>query len=96
MMFGIKHKPTLAKNIVTPTSVFNFNKQNIDLINKYRNPFKILFLWCIQEIFDIQALLETMQSREDLEVYRKKLMRKVSMNEEGLNAIRPSTTGSVK
>jgi hypothetical protein len=53
VMFGIKQKPTLAKNITTPNNVFNFNKQNIDLINKYRNPFKILFLWCIQEIFDI-------------------------------------------
>lgn len=62
----------------------------------FQNPFRLLYHWAVQEALDIKALRDCFKSREKIEEDRKKLMNKIKMSEEGLNAMRPSTTGTVK
>ena len=52
---------------------------NVALLKKYQNPYKILYLWSVQETLEVQALMESIQMRDELEEKRKKLMRRIKM-----------------
>ena len=69
---------------------------NLALLKKYQNPYKILYLWSVQESLEVLAMLECIKMRDDLEEKRKKLMKRIKMTQEELNQMKPSTTGTVK
>jgi len=52
---------------------------NMALLKKYQNPYKILYLWSIQETLEVYALIESIKMRDELEEKRKKLMRRIKM-----------------
>ena len=69
---------------------------NVALLKKYQNPYKILYLWSVQENLEVVALTECIQKRDELEEKRKKMMRRIKMTAADLNAMKPSNTGTVK
>jgi SNF2 family DNA or RNA helicase len=75
---------------------FSLKASSEQLIKKHKNPFKILYLWCSQELLDVRALLDAFAMRDKLENTRKDMMKKISMTEQEVFAMRPSTSGSVK
>lgn len=78
------------------TDHFSLKASSMQLIKKFKNPFKILYLWCSQELLDVKAVNDAIRMRENLEVKRRELMKRVRMSEAELKAMRPSTSGSVK
>ena len=54
---------------------------NTALIKKYNNPFRLLYLWAVQESLEVQSILEGIKLKEEHEERRRKLMRKVKMTQ---------------
>ena len=73
-----------------------YRKLNTALLKKYKNPFRILYLWAVQENLEVQAILESIKLKEDLEDKRRKMMRKIKMTPAELDTMRPSRTNNVK
>ena len=73
-----------------------YRKLNTALLKKYKNPFRILYLWAVQETLEVQALLEAMKLLDDLEERRRKMMRKIKMSAQELNSMRVSRNTNVK
>jgi len=44
-----------------------YRKLNTALLKKYKNPFRILYLWAVQETLEVQAILESIKLKEELE-----------------------------
>lgn len=44
-----------------------YRKLNIAMLKKYKNPFRILYLWAVQETLEVKALLEAIKSKQELE-----------------------------
>lgn len=78
------------------TEHFSLKASSMQLIKKFKNPFKFLYLWCSQELLDVKAINDAIRMRENLEVKRRELMKRIRMSEAELKAMRPSTSGSVK
>ena len=66
------------------------------MLKKYKNPFRILYLWAVQETLEVQAILEAIKLKEELEEKRKKLMKKIKMTPQELNSIMPSRTTTAR
>mmetsp|Transcript_30345 Transcript_30345/g.40331 ORF Transcript_30345/g.40331 Transcript_30345/m.40331 type:complete len:128 (-) Transcript_30345:263-646(-) len=66
------------------------------MLKKYKNPFRILYLWAVQETLEVQSLLEAMKLKDDLEEKRRKMMRKIKMTNAELDTMRLSRSTSVK
>jgi len=75
---------------------YSLKASSLQLIKKFKNPFKILYLWCNQELLDVKALQDAFVMRDNLEKRRKEMMKQVRMTEQEVFAMRPSTSGSVK
>lgn len=60
------------------------------MLKKYKNPFRILYLWAVQEQLEVQAILEAMKFKDDLEEKRLKVMRKNKMTNAELDTLRVS------
>ena len=73
-----------------------YRKLNTALLKKYKNPFRILYLWAVQENLEVQAILESIKLKEELEEKRRKMMRKIKMTASELDTMRPSRTSNVK
>ena len=73
-----------------------YRKLNTALLKKYKNPFRILYLWAVQETLEVQAILESIKLREELEERRRKMMRKIKMTNTELDSMRPSRSNNVK
>ena len=69
---------------------------NTAMLKKYKNPFRILYLWAVQENLEVQAILESIKLKEELEEKRRKMMRKIKMTPSELDTMRPSRTNNVK
>lgn len=78
------------------TEHFSLKASSMQLIKKFKNPFKFLYLWCSQELLDVKAINDAIRTRENLETKRREMMKKIRMSEAELKAMRPSTSGSVK
>ena len=59
-----------------------YQKLNMALLNKYKNPIRILYLWAVQELLEVSALLESFKTQANLEEKRHKLMKKIKMTDE--------------
>eukprot|EP00354_Favella_ehrenbergii_P010477 CAMPEP_0170454670 /NCGR_PEP_ID=MMETSP0123-20130129/2843_1 /TAXON_ID=182087 /ORGANISM="Favella ehrenbergii, Strain Fehren 1" /LENGTH=168 /DNA_ID=CAMNT_0010717457 /DNA_START=1258 /DNA_END=1763 /DNA_ORIENTATION=- len=66
------------------------------MLKKYKNPFRILYLWAVQETLEVQSLLEAMKLKDDLEEKRRKMMRKIKMTNAELDTMRLSRSTNVK
>lgn len=75
---------------------YSLKASSLQLIKKFKNPFKILYLWCNQELLDVKALQDALVMRDKLEQRRHEMMKQVRMTEQEVFAMRPSTSGSVK
>ena len=73
-----------------------YRKLNTALLRKYKNPFRILYLWAVQETLEVQSILESIKLKEELEERRRKMMRKIKMTPDELNSMRPSRSSNVK
>ena len=73
-----------------------YRKLNTALLKKYKNPFRILYLWAVQETLEVQSILESIKLKEELEERRRKMMRKIKMTPDELNSMRPSRSSNVK
>jgi|ERR1719469_131069 len=71
-----------------------YQKLNHAMLRKYKNPFRILYLWTVQETLEVQALLEAMKSKDDLEERRLKIMRKNKMTNSELDTMRMSKSAN--
>ena len=36
------------------------------MLLKYKNPFRILYLWSVQEQLEVQSIMEAIKSRDDM------------------------------
>lgn len=61
------------------------------LLRKYKNPFRILYLWAVQETLEVKALVEAFKIRDEIMERRKKMMKKMKMSEDDVTAIRHSS-----
>ena len=50
----------------------------------------------MQEILEVQAILESIKLKDELEEKRRKMMRKIKMTPAELDTMRPSRTSNVK
>ena len=73
-----------------------YRKLNTALLKKYKNPFRILYLWAVQETLEVQSILESIKLKEELEDKRRKMMRKIKLTPAELDTMRPSRTSNVK
>lgn len=73
-----------------------YRKLNTAMLKKYKNPFRILYLWSMQETLEVQSILEAMKLKDDLEERRRKMMRKIKMTNQELDIMRVSRSTSVK
>ena len=73
-----------------------YRKLNTAMLKKYKNPFRILYLWSMQETLEVQSILEAMKLKDDLEEKRRKMMRKIKMTNQELDIMRVSRSTSVK
>jgi len=46
-MFGLKTEHEENRREVLHAGMFNFTKANLEVISRFRNPFKILYFWCV-------------------------------------------------
>lgn len=60
---------------------YSLKASSLQLIKKFKNPFKILYLWCNQELLDVKALQDAFVMRDNLEKRRKEMMKQVRMTE---------------
>ena len=44
-----------------------YRKLNTALLKKYKNPFRILYLWTVQETLEVQAIQESIKLKEELD-----------------------------
>lgn len=73
-----------------------YRKLNTAMLKKYKNPFRILYLWSMQETLEVQSILEAMKLKDDLEEKRRKMMRKIKMTNQELDIMRVSRSSNVK
>ena len=73
-----------------------YRKLNTAMLKKYKNPFRILYMWAMQETLEVQAVLEAIKLKDDLEEKRHKMMRKIKMTNAELDTMRLSRATSVK
>ena len=73
-----------------------YRKLNNALLKKYKNPFRILYLWAVQETLEVQAIIEAIKAKDELEERRKKMMKKIKMTSAELDALRPSKGSNVR
>ena len=73
-----------------------YRKLNTGLLRKYKNPFRILYLWAVQESLEVQAILEAINTKNSLDDKRRKMMRKIKMTEAELERLKPSRNSNVK
>ena len=59
-----------------------YRKLNTALLRKYKNPFRILYLWAVQETLEVQSIREAFKLKGELEEKRNKLMKKIKMTKE--------------
>ena len=68
----------------------------MSLLKKYKNPLKILYLWTIQEVLEIQAITEAIKSIGEIDENRKKMMKKIKMTQDELDMMKPTNTGNAR
>ena len=73
-----------------------YRQLNTAMLKKYKNPFRILYLWSVQETLEVQAILEAMKLKDDLEDKRRKMMRKIKMTNQELDTMRISRSSNIK
>ena len=56
-----------------------YRKLNTALLKKYKNPFRILYLWAVQETLEVQAIQESIKLKEELDEKKRKYMRKCKL-----------------
>ena len=73
-----------------------YRNLNMSLLKKYKNPLKILYLWTIQEVLEIQAITEAIKSIGEIDENRKKMMKKIKMTQDELDMMKPTNTGNAR
>ena len=98
MRESVEAKPGEASGVemLDEQGHIQYRKLNTALLKKYKNPFRILYLWAVQENLEVQAILESIKLKEELEEKRRKMMRKIKMTPSELDTMRPSRTNNVK
>ena len=66
-------------NMLDEHGYIQYRELNEGLLKKYKNPFRQMYLWSVQETLEVQAILEVIRQKDDLEEKRKKMMRKIKM-----------------
>lgn len=76
-----------AKLVITDAYKTKFKKATDSLINSYQNPYHELYHWIKGELYDIKAMVDTVASRDNLEVNKNKLEGKKAKNENDIEKL---------